>query len=159
MTKSAMTLGFRDLEEFVKELTIYTDGGCLPNKRGAWAYVVSFGGDVLREDSGFARKVDSLRMELMAAVRALESLTEASDVSLFTDSSILVDIASRDLALWSSLGWKRASGRDVLNLDLLRRLQTQLTKHRVHFKWVKAHSLNPLNERCDQLCRAAYSQI
>lgn len=112
----------------------------------------------MREESGFVAKTDSLRMEILAAVHALESFAERSDLHLHTDSSILIDIATRDLELWASLGWKRASGRDVLNLDLLLRLQAQLAKHSVRFSWVKAHAFNSLNERCDQLCRAAYTR-
>lgn len=144
-------------------LSVHTDGGCLPSGRGAWAYLVSDGGRILRENSGLVhRGTDSLRMEITAVLEALESLSVAAPVVVHTDSRILVDLALRDVRRWRANGWRRKSGREVFHRDLLERLAVQLDRFDAGFglrwKWVKAHAKDLLNQRCDELCREAYSR-
>lgn len=143
-------------------LLVHTDGGCLPSGRGAWAYVISDGHRILREETGFVPRTDSLRMEITAALQALESLPNVAPVLVHTDSRILMDLALRDVRRWREQGWKRKSGREVFHPDLLERLAHQLDRFEdglfLRWKWVKAHAKDLMNQRCDELCRQTYTR-
>lgn len=144
-------------------MSVHTDGGCLPSGRGAWAYLISDTGRILEEKTGLARQTDSLRMEITAAVEALESLPAAIPVVVHTDSQILIDLALRDVLRWRDNGWKRKSGRDVFHFDLLERLSWQLDRFAavnmpLQWKWVRAHAKCLLNQRADELCRQTYTR-
>jgi ribonuclease HI len=131
---------------------IYTDGACSGNPGpGGWGAVLTYGGHEMELYGGEAAPTTNNRMELMAAIRALESLTRPSVVSLHTDSSYLRNGITSWLGNWKRNGWRTASKQAVRNEDLWRRLDEAASKHEVHWLWVKGHAGNPGNERADAL--------
>ena len=136
-------------------VAIYTDGACRGNPGpGGWGAVLLYGGH-RREISGAAPRTTNNRMELTAAIRALEALTRPSEVALYTDSTYLKDGITRWLPNWKARGWRTASKSPVKNRDLWETLDTLATRHDVTWHWVKAHAGNAENERADTLARAA----
>ena len=137
---------------------IYTDGGASPNPGlGGWAAILhSPAHSKTREICGAEPDTTNNRMELTAAIRALEALKVPCEVDLYTDSAYLQNaFVKRWLVSWKRKGWKTSAGSDVLNRDLWERLE-ELTKiHRVSWHWVKGHSDDVRNERCDELVRKA----
>ena len=98
-------------------------------------------------------------MELTAAIEALKALKEPCEVSLTTDSTYVKDGITQWLANWKRNGWKTAAKKPVANQDLWQQLDEAVIRHQVRWHWVKGHAGNEMNERCDQLARAAASQI
>jgi ribonuclease HI len=142
-----------------KPVTIYTDGACEGNPGpGGYGIVLLFN-STRKELSGGFRRTTNNRMELYAAIRALEELNEPCRVSLYSDSKYLVDAMSLGWAKrWKARGWMRNSKEPALNPDLWERLLKLCDYHLVEFRWVKGHAGNPNNERCDQLSYAAIRQ-
>ena len=140
----------------MKNVCIHTDGSCLGNPGpGGWGAVLRFG-DTMRELSGGYKYTTNNRMELMAAIFALEALKEPCAVELHTDSQYLRQaVESRWLEGWKRNGWKTAAKKPVKNQDLWERLDKQLKLHQIRFLWVKGHAGNPDNERCDVLARTS----
>ncbi|MBQ6919238.1 MAG: ribonuclease HI [Synergistaceae bacterium] len=140
------------------KVIIYTDGGASPNPgRGGWAAILySPEHNAEREIYGAEDDTTNNRMELTAAIRALEALKTPCDVEIFTDSAYLQNaFVKRWLQNWKRKGWKTSQGGDVLNRDLWERLD-ELTKiHNVSWNWVKGHSDNEHNNRCDELVHIA----
>ncbi len=95
------------------------------------------------------------RMEMMAPIAALESLKGACEVDLYTDSRYVHDGITKWLKNWKARGWKTADNKPVKNQDLWERLSAAVTRHKVRWHWVKGHAGDPLNERADELARAA----
>ncbi|MBQ9736506.1 MAG: ribonuclease HI [Clostridia bacterium] len=139
----------------MKKVTVYTDGACRGNPgKGGWGAVLVYRG-VERELSGGERETTNNRMELSAAIFALEALKEPCEVELVTDSKYLADAIEKGwLAGWRFRGWRRADKKPVLNPDLWERLYLLLQKHTVTITWVKGHAGHPYNERCDALATA-----
>ena len=136
-----------------KEIEAHTDGACLGNPGpGGWAALLRFGAHE-RELHGGEAQTTNNRMELMAAIRALEALTEPCVVVLHTDSRYVQQGISEWLAGWRRRGWKTAGGDPVKNQDLWQRLDEARTRHQVEWKWVKGHAGHPDNERVDTLAR------
>ena len=136
-------------------VAIYTDGACSGNPGpGGWGAVLLYGGH-RRELSGAAPATTNNRMELTAAIRALEALTRPSQVALYTDSTYLRDGITRWLPNWKARGWRTASKSPVKNRDLWEALDALADRHDVSWHWVKAHAGNAENERADALARAA----
>ena len=135
----------------MKKVTIYTDGACSGNPGpGGWAAVLQYG-DKSRELSGGEAQTTNNRMELLAAISALELLKEPCEVDLFTDSQYLCNAINKGwLKGWKAKGWKRKEG-ELKNPDLWQRLDALLTTHTVTFHWVKGHADNECNNRCDAL--------
>jgi ribonuclease HI len=133
-------------------IEIFTDGSSSGNPGpGGWAALICDGART-REISGGYRRTTNNRMELLAAIRALESLSAASQVDLYTDSKYLVDnIASGRLDSWQARGWKHTATRPLPNADLWKQLKSFLDKHRVTFHWVQGHRGHPQNERANLL--------
>lgn len=130
-----------------KEVTIYTDGGCDPNP-GAGGYgIVMMYGKHRKELSGGFRCTTNNRMELYAAITALETLKEPCKVKLYSDSKYLVNA----MTLGWIKKWEKRNWRNVKNPDLWKRIIELCGKHEVIFLWVKGHNGNPNNERCDVL--------
>ena len=138
----------------MKKVTIYTDGACSGNPGpGGWASVLQYG-DKTRELSGGEAQTTNNRMELLAAISALELLKEPCEVALYTDSQYLCNAINKGwLKGWKAKGWKRKEG-ELKNPDLWQRLDALLATHAVTFFWVKGHADNAFNNRCDALAVA-----
>ncbi|HKD89822.1 MAG TPA: ribonuclease HI [Streptosporangiaceae bacterium] len=138
---------------------IYTDGACSGNPGpGGWGAVLQYGDRAKELWGGEATPTTNNRMELMAAINALEGLTRNSTVRLHTDSSYLRNGITGWLAGWKRNGWKTASKQPVKNADLWRRLDNAAAKHDVQWLWVKGHAGNPGNERADALANRGMAE-
>jgi ribonuclease HI len=138
---------------------IYTDGACSGNPGpGGWGAVLSYGGRSKELSGGEAALTTNNRMELMAAIQALESLRRPSKVRLHTDSSYLRNGITGWLASWKRNGWKTASRQPVKNEDLWRRLDAAAAKHDVQWLWVRGHAGDPGNERADALANRGMAE-
>lgn len=135
----------------MKEVEIYTDGACRGNPGpGGWGAVLVYRGRE-RELSGGEPETTNNRMELMAAISALEALTEPCRVTLTSDSTYLVKAIEEG---WLA-SWRKKAFHKVKNPDLWMRLDPLLSRHDVTFVWVRGHDGHPYNERCDCLATAA----
>lgn len=133
---------------------IFTDGACLGNPGpGGWAALLRWrGAEKLLADGEPA--TTNNRMELMAAIAALESLKRACDVVLTTDSQYVRQGIEQWVAKWRANGWRTAAKEPVKNQDLWQRLAAAVEPHRVRWTWVRGHAGHPENERVDQAARA-----
>jgi len=137
------------------KVVIHTDGACSGNPGpGGWAAVI-LDGDHRRELSGFDAATTNNRMEMSAAIRALEALPDTVAVDLHTDSQYLRNGMSAWLARWKRNGWRTADRKPVKNEDLWRRLDDLAQQREVRWHWVRGHDGHPENERCDELANAA----
>lgn len=136
-------------------IQIHTDGSCLGNPgAGGWAAIIIYENNQREEIFGGDEHTTNNRMELTAAIRALEKIPAGERVELYTDSSYLKNAFTNGwLAKWKSNGWKTATGNNVLNQDLWLELDKLIATRVVKFNWVKGHAGNSLNERCDMLAR------
>jgi ribonuclease HI len=133
---------------------IYTDGACSGNPGpGGWGAILRWG-DVERELSGHESPTTNNRMEMMAAIAALEALKRPCRVRLHTDSIYLRDGITRFIHAWKRNGWKTADRKPVKNVDLWQRLEAAMAPHEVEWFWVRGHAGHPENERADALARA-----
>ncbi len=138
---------------------IYTDGACSGNPGpGGWGALLRYGGRE-KKLSGAEANTTNNRMELMAAIRALESLKRPCKVTLFTDSVYVQKGISEWLANWKRRGWKTADKKPVKNADLWRRLDAATQGHDIRWRWVRGHSGHPENELVDALAREAIQKI
>ena len=140
----------------MKNVEIFTDGACSGNPgKGGYGAVLRYNG-VVRELSGGYKCTTNNRMELMAAITALEALKEPCRVVLTSDSKYLVDSVKLGwIEKWKKNNWYRTKNEKAKNVDLLVRLVAQLDRHEVEFVWVKGHAGHPENERCDALATNA----
>jgi len=135
-------------------VVIHTDGACSGNPGpGGWGAILTYGAH-RKELSGGDKITTNNRMELMAAIAALELLNRPSTVELHTDSVYLRDGISKWINNWKRNNWKTAAKKPVKNADLWQRLETARKPHQVRFHWVKGHAGHPENERADELARA-----
>ena len=131
-------------------VTIYTDGGCDPNPGiGGWGVVLTFG-DARKELSGGEKDTTNNRMELTAAIRALEALSRPCAIQFFTDSQYVKKGITQWLPNWKKKNWKRKTG-SVKNLDLWKQLDALRDKHEIKWEWIPSHIGIEENERCDEL--------
>ena len=138
-----------------KRIEIYTDGACSGNPGpGGWGALLQYNGHE-RELSGGETETTNNRMELMAAIAALEALKEPCEVDLYTDSQYVRGGITDWIKRWRANGWRTADKKPVKNVDLWQRLDAALAPHTVHWHWVKGHAGHPGNERADALARAA----
>jgi ribonuclease HI len=138
-----------------ERVEIFTDGACSGNPGpGGWGAVLRYKGHE-RELFGAESPTTNNRMEMMAAIAALEALKRPSTVRLFTDSLYLRDGITRWLPQWKARGWRTADKKPVKNVDLWQRLEAALETHSVEFHWVRGHAGHPENERADALARGA----
>jgi len=134
---------------------IFTDGACSGNPGpGGWGAVLRYNGHE-KELSGGEAETTNNRMELIAAITALETLRRPSRVHLHTDSTYLRDGITKWIHAWKRRGWKTADKKPVKNVDLWQRLEAALHRHQVEWHWVRGHSGHPENERADALARKA----
>ena len=138
----------------MKPVDIHTDGACLGNPGpGGWAALLIHEGRE-RELAGGEALTTNNRMEMMAAIMALEALKAPCQVVLSTDSQYVQKGIGEWLPNWIRRGWKTAGGEPVKNKDLWERLQLAAAPHKVQWKWVKGHAGHVENERVDKLARA-----
>ena len=143
----------------VSLVTIHTDGACSGNPGpGGWGAVLEWKGHE-RELSGGEPETTNNRMELMAAIRALETLKRPSKVRLVTDSVYVRDGVTKWIHGWKKNGWKTAAKKAVKNEDLWKRLDEAARRHDVQWEWIKGHAGHPENERADALARAGIDDI
>jgi len=135
----------------MKRVEIFTDGACSSNPGpGGWGAVLRSGAHE-KELCGGESDTTNNRMELTAAIEALEALTEPCQVTLTTDSTYVRDGITRWLANWKQNGWRTSAKKPVKNQELWQKLDSQALRHDVTWKWVKGHSGHPENERADML--------
>lgn len=140
------------------EVEIFTDGACSGNPGpGGWAAILRSGG-IEKELSGFETMTTNNRMEMTAAIRALEALKRPCRVRLTSDSQYLRDGITRWLSAWKARGWRTAAKEPVKNVDLWQRLEQAAAPHRVEWHWVRGHAGHPENERADALARARIAE-
>ena len=132
---------------------IFTDGACSGNPGpGGWGAILIHG-DSRKEICGGEPGSTNNRMEMMAAIQALEGLKKPCEVELHTDSTYVMKGISEWIHNWKRRGWRTADGKPVKNEDLWRRLDEARGRHDVHWRWVKGHAGHELNERADELAR------
>ncbi|MEX0282541.1 MAG: ribonuclease HI [Arenibacterium sp.] len=141
------------------ELFAYTDGACSGNPGpGGWGVLLRamLDGDVLkeRELKGGEAETTNNRMELLAAIHALETLERASEITIVTDSAYVKNGVTGWIHGWKRNGWKTAAKKPVKNVELWQRLDEAQARHNVTWEWVKGHAGHPENERADELARA-----
>jgi ribonuclease HI len=143
----------------VKKVVIHSDGGCHGNPGpGGWAATLSYGAHK-KELSGGEPATTNNRMELRAAIEALNALKEPCDVTFVTDSEYVKNGVTTWLKGWKFNGWRTKSKKPVKNEDLWRALDSATCRHKVSWNWVKGHAGHDGNERCDQLAQEAIAQI
>ncbi|WP_294907772.1 ribonuclease HI [Tatumella sp. UBA2305] len=143
------------LPEMRKQVEIFTDGSCLGNPGpGGYGAILRYGQHEKEFSQGY-RLTTNNRMELMAAIVALEALKEACDVTISTDSQYVRQGITQWIFNWKKRGWKTADKKPVKNVDLWQRLDQALQGHTIDWQWVKGHAGHPENERCDELARQA----
>ncbi|MGI9421882.1 MAG: ribonuclease HI [Hyphomicrobiaceae bacterium] len=139
------------------EVTIYTDGACSGNPGpGGWG-VILISGPHRKELCGGEPETTNNRMELMAAIAALEALKRPSSVTLYTDSTYVRDGITKWIVGWRRNGWRTAARKPVKNAELWQRLDTAQQRHEIDWRWVKGHAGHPENERADELARSGIS--
>ena len=141
------------------EVEIFTDGACSGNPGpGGWGAILRYG-DHEKELNGWAKDTTNNRMELMAAIEALNALKRPMTVSLTTDSVYVKDGITKWLEGWKKKGWKTAAKKPVKNKELWEALDAAASKHNVTWKWIKGHAGHEDNERADALARAAIEEL
>jgi ribonuclease HI len=141
------------------QITIHTDGACSGNPGpGGFGAILQWG-DHTKELKGGEAHTTNNRMELMAAITALESLKRTCVVDLHTDSQYLRNGITTWIKGWKRNGWKTADRKPVKNVDLWQRLDAALAHHTIRWHWVRGHSGHDLNERADELAREAIAEV
>ncbi len=136
------------------DVTIYTDGACSGNPGpGGWGAILMHG-ETRKELSGGDSETTNNRMELLAAIEALNALKRPCKVALYTDSVYVRDGITKWIKGWQRNGWRTAAKKPVKNAELWQALQAALQPHDVDWHWVKGHAGHPDNERADELARA-----
>ena len=138
---------------------IYTDGACRGNPgKGGWGVLLQYGA-VQKKLYGGSAETTNNRMELMAAIQALQALTRPCEVTLHTDSKYVLQGITEWLPNWKRRGWKTASKQAVKNEDLWRLLDEAAQQHSIQWQWVKGHSGNDGNEIADQLANRGIDEL
>lgn len=136
-----------------KRVVIFTDGACSGNPGpGGWGAVLMWG-DVRKELSGGEAATTNNRMEMLAAISALEALKKPMPIDLWVDSQYVKDGITKWIFGWKKNGWKTADKKPVKNVELWQRLDAAVRRHDVAWHWVKGHAGHPENERADELAR------
>jgi ribonuclease HI len=139
------------VSDTLKKIIIHTDGACSGNPGpGGWGAILTSGKHE-KEIYGGEKDTTNNRMEIMAAIRALQSLKGSSIVELYTDSNYVKDGITKWIFNWKKNGWKTAAKKPVKNVDLWQELDEALSKHTVTWHWVKGHSGHDGNDRADAL--------
>jgi ribonuclease HI len=142
------------MSDLQQRVTVHTDGACSGNPGpGGWGAILTFG-DHEKELNGGEPHTTNNRMELMAAISALETLKRSCSVDLYTDSEYMRGGITGWIKNWKKNGWRTADKKPVKNVDLWKRLDAALGQHDVRWHWVKGHAGHAMNERADELARA-----
>ena len=143
----------------MKTVTLYTDGACSGNPGpGGWGAILEYRGTE-KELSGGEESTTNNRMELTAVIQGLSALKEPCIVELYSDSKYVIDGLEKGWAeSWQKNGWRKADKKPALNPELWEKLLELTRIHEMRYHWVKGHSDNPKNERCDQLAVAQYKK-
>ncbi|UDG80222.1 ribonuclease HI [Candidatus Steffania adelgidicola] len=140
-----------------KQVQIFIDGSCLGNPGpGAYGAIVRYQNCEKIFSAGYYLTTNN-RMELMAAIIALEALTDVCEVIMSTDSQYVQQGITQWIHNWKKYGWKTANKKPLKNVDLWKRLDTAILPHTLRWNWLKGHAGHPENERCDKLARSAAS--
>jgi ribonuclease HI len=143
----------------MKNIEIFTDGACSGNPGpGGWGAILRFNG-TSKELSGGEAETTNNRMELMAAIEALNALKEPCQVSMHTDSKYVMDGISSWIHGWKRNGWRTADKKPVKNAELWQALDEANRRHKVTWNWVKGHAGHDENERADELARMGMAQF
>lgn len=144
----------------MSRITIHTDGACSGNPGpGGWGAILEWNGH-RKELKGGERDTTNNRMEMMAAIQALEAIRKTGhEVILITDSVYLRDGITKWIHGWKKRDWKTADKKPVKNVDLWQRLDALTERHSIEWRWVKGHNGDPGNERADELARAGLEAI
>lgn len=147
------------MTDTLKHVTIYTDGGCRGNPGiGGWGVVLNYDGHEKHLFGGEAETTNN-RMELTAAIKALQALKQPCAVTLYTDSQYVKQGIEQWLANWKKNNWRTTAKKAVKNQDLWQLLDTEVQRHKVKWDWVKGHSGNPGNELADELANRGMDQL
>ncbi|MCF8467533.1 MAG: ribonuclease HI [Sneathiella sp.] len=139
-------------------VVIYTDGACSGNPGpGGWGALLQYKGKT-KEICGGEAETTNNRMELTAAIEAINSLKRGSVIELHTDSTYVKDGITKWMANWKKNGWKTAAKKPVKNQDLWQALDDAISSHHIRWKWVKGHAGDPGNEKADELANAGMRQ-
>ena len=142
-----------------ESVVIYTDGACKGNPGpGGWGVALQYG-NAKRELFGGEPETTNNRMELMAAIMALETLKRPSKVILHSDSKYVLQGITEWMANWKKRGWKTAAKKPVKNVDLWRRLDAAMQRHEIDWQWVKGHSGDEGNELADELANKGVVEV
>jgi len=145
------------------QVELFCDGACLGNPGpGGWGFLLRVktpSGVQEKEGSGSEPDTTNNRMELLAAIQGLRTLTKPCSVTLYSDSQYVVKGIQSWIAGWKRKGWRKADGQPVLNLELWQALDAQVLRHKVTAHWVKGHAGHAENERVDQLAANAAKSI
>jgi ribonuclease HI len=142
-----------------KTVEIFTDGACSGNPGpGGWGVLLRWRGTEKELFGGEADTTNN-RMELMAAIRALESLKRPMQIVLFTDSRYVMDGITKWIHNWKRNGWRTANKKAVKNDDLWQRLDSAMADHDIKWQWVKGHAGHEENERADELARRGVEEV
>lgn len=137
----------------MKQIEIFTDGACSGNPGpGGWGVLLRWNG-VTKELYGGEADTTNNRMELTAAIKALNALKEPCEVDLYTDSVYVRNGISSWIDSWKANNWKTSAKKPVKNAELWQQLDEARSRHKVSWHWVKGHAGHPENERCDELAR------
>lgn len=137
----------------MKQVEIFTDGACSGNPGpGGWGALLRWNG-VTKELYGGEADTTNNRMELTAAIKALNALKEPCEVDLYTDSVYVRNGISSWIDSWKANNWKTSAKKPVKNAELWQQLDEARLRHKVSWHWVKGHAGHPENERCDELAR------
>ncbi len=143
----------------MKQVDIFTDGACRGNPGpGGWGAVLRYRGTEKELFGGEARTTNN-RMELMAAIQALEALKDPCEVNLTTDSQYVRKGITEWMVNWKKRNWLTAAKKPVVNKDLWQRLEAAADRHKVHWHWVRGHSGHRENERADQLANRGIDEL
>lgn len=135
------------------KIEIYTDGACLGNPGpGGWGAILLYA-EHQKKISGSESDTTNNRMEIRAVIEALKLLKKPSELTLYTDSKYVIDGITSWIKGWKKNGWRTSDRKPVKNLELWQELDEEVSKHQIHWQWVKGHAGNHFNEIVDQLAR------
>ena len=142
------------------KVDIYTDGACLGNPGpGGWAFIIKYNSGRIKEFSGSEKYTTNNKMELTAAIKAVEYFKKKIIINLYTDSKYLKDGITIWIKKWKLNGWKTSNKKKVKNSDLWKVLEEGIKDHEIHWVWVKGHNENIFNEKADMLAKKAIESL